>query len=247
MYDGRKHSVTHGEGVDDIVPEQSILLIEDDPHVTEILDLYLRKDGYKVTVATDGHLGLQTALDSRPDLVVLDVMLPGLTGWEVLRRLRERSKVPVLMLTAKGTDHDKILGLDLGADDYVPKPFNPVEVVARIRAILRRMPATHATGEVIAVGRLSIDISRNEVVLGGHPVGLTRKEIDLLWLLAQHPGQVFSRAQLLDQIWGYDYVGDTRTVDTHVKRLRQKLESTCPDGPAIRTIWGIGYKLEPGI
>lgn len=225
----------------------TILVVDDDPHVLELLELYLSKDGYRVLTASDGEEGLQKAVAEAPDLVVLDVMMPAMSGWEVVRRLRVQSKVPVLMLTARGADTDRILGLDLGADDYVTKPFNPSEVVARIRAILRRMPAAEASEEtpVVAVGGLRVDLGRYEVTLAGRPVPLTRKEIELLWFLARRPGQVSSREHLLDQVWGYNYVGDTRTVDTHVKRLRSKLEQASTEGPTIRTVWGVGYKLEP--
>ncbi|MGE5576191.1 MAG: response regulator transcription factor [Syntrophothermus sp.] len=229
---------------------EQILVIEDDLHVQEILRLYLEKDGYRVAAATEGPEGLSKAWELNPDLIILDLMLPGLGGWDLCRALRQESRVPVIMLTAKGEDYDKILGLELGADDYITKPFNPAEVVARVKAILRRTAPAEAPEDarVLRFPMLTIDLDRFTVEVAGRPVPLTPKETELLWFLAKRPGTVFKREQLLNQVWGYDYTGDARTVDVHIKRIRQKLH---PEGSAensypwgLRTVWGVGYKFE---
>ncbi len=227
----------------------TVLVVDDDKNVTELLSLYLRKEGYAVATADNGPDGLRLATDGPPlpDLVILDIMLPGLDGWEVCRRLRTLSRVPVLMLTARDDDYDKILGLELGADDYVTKPFNPREVVARVKTILRRMgeKVDGATREIRHPG-LRVSLTDYSVEAGGHPVELTPKETELLWFLASHPGQVFSRDHLLREVWGYDYTGDARTVDTHVKRVRHKVRQGLPAGELpweIATVWGVGYKF----
>lgn len=227
-----------------------ILVIEDDPHVQEILRLYLEKDGYKVAAATDGRQGLAMARESNPALIILDLMLPGLGGWDLCRALRQDSQVPVIMLTAKGEDYDKILGLELGADDYITKPFNPAEVVARVKAVLRRAaPATAPEDvRVLRFPQLTIDLDRFTVEVASRPVPLTPKETELLWFLAKRPGTVFNREQLLNQVWGYDYAGDARTVDVHIKRIRQKLQADgLPENSfpwSLKTVWGVGYKFE---
>lgn len=227
-----------------------VLVIEDDPHVQEILRLYLEKDGYKVAAATDGRQGLAMARESNPALIILDLMLPGLGGWDLCRALRQESQVPVIMLTAKGEDYDKILGLELGADDYITKPFNPAEVVARVKAVLRRTaPATAPEDvRVLRFPQLTIDLDRFTVEVAGRPVPLTPKETELLWFLAKRPGTVFNREQLLNQVWGYDYAGDARTVDVHIKRIRQKLQADgLPENSfpwSLKTVWGVGYKFE---
>lgn len=230
--------------------DELILVIEDDPHVQEILRLYLEKDGYKAAAATDGRDGLARAWELKPDLIILDLMLPGLGGWDLCRALRQKSQVPVIMLTAKGEDYDKILGLELGADDYITKPFNPAEVVARVKAVLRRTTAAKGPEDVrvLRFPLLTIDLDRFTVEVAGRPVPLTPKETELLWFLAKRPGTVFNREQLLNQVWGYDYAGDARTVDVHIKRIRQKLQQ---EGSAensypwsLKTVWGVGYKFE---
>lgn len=238
-----------------------ILVIDDDENVTELLSLYLGKEGFSVVTADNGVDGLRLATEQSPapDLVVLDLMLPGLDGWEVCRRIRAVSRVPVIMLTARDDDVDKILGLELGADDYVTKPFNPREVTARVKTVLRRIGDTVRGPErEVRYPGLRVSLTDYVVEAGGRPVVMTPKETELLWFLASHPGQVFSRDQLLREVWGYDYTGDSRTVDTHVKRVRQKVRqalaasasdpagSAAPEerlGWEIVTVWGVGYKF----
>jgi DNA-binding response OmpR family regulator len=219
----------------------SILVVDDEPHIVELASLYLRNDGYKVISAGDGLQALQLIEERRPDLVVLDIMLPKLDGWEVCRQLRQGGNdVPIIMLTARSEDVDRIVGLELGADDYMVKPFNPRELVARVKAVLRRTEGQAATGELLRIGQLEIAADRREVRIAGADVRLRTKEFDLLLALAERPGFVFSRDQLLDRVWNYDYAGGTRTVDVHVARLRDKLEGS---GVRIETVWNIGYKL----
>jgi len=232
----------------------TILIIEDDSNVADVLTLYLSREGFRVLRAEAGDEGLEMALGpTPPDLVILDIMLPGLDGWEVCRRIRAVSRVPVIMLTARDDDYDKVLGLELGADDYVTKPFNPREVVARVRAVLRRL-GERVEGErrEVRYPGLRVSLADYTAEVEGQPADLTPRELELLWFLASHPGQVFSREQLLREVWGYDYTGDARTVDTHVKRLRQKLRAasrvgTGPGSPGlpweIATVWGVGYKF----
>ncbi len=219
-----------------------ILIIEDEPAIVELVTLYLRKEGFDVVSARDGLEGLIVAKDQRPDLVLLDLMLPELDGWEVCKRLRQDSDIPIIMLTARGDDVDKIVGLELGADDYVTKPFNPRELVARIKAVLRRAqtPVGQHIKGILHLGDLSIDAARREVRVQDQVIPLRTKEFDLLHTLAQYPGMVFTREQLLSRVWGYDYAGNTRTVDVHIAQLRQKLPSTQVH---IETVWGVGYKL----
>ncbi len=219
----------------------TVLVVDDEPHIVELASLYLRNDGYNVLNAGDGQEALQLIEKRRPDLVVLDIMLPGLDGWEVCRRLRQGGNdVPIIMLTARGEDVDRIVGLELGADDYMVKPFNPRELVARVKAVLRRTEGEAPAGEVLRIGQLEIAADRREVRVAGADVKLRTKEFDLLLALAERPGFVFSRDQLLDRVWNYDYAGGTRTVDVHVARLRDKLEGS---GVRIETVWNVGYKL----
>ena len=227
-----------------------VLMIEDDPTVAEIVVKYLEREGYDATWVADGAEGLATALDEEPDLVVLDLMLPSLDGFEVCRRLREHLPVPVIMLTARGEETDRLLGLELGADDYVAKPFSPRELVARVRAVLRRaggqvLPPTSAT--VVRAGTLVIDLAARQVTRrrGGDPevVALTAREFDLLAHLCTHPGTAFRREDLLESVWGYTY-GDASTVTVHVRRLREKLEEDPSDPTLIRTVWGVGYRWD---
>ncbi|MGQ9888751.1 MAG: response regulator transcription factor [Aggregatilineales bacterium] len=223
----------------------TILLVDDEQHIIDLAQMYLEQAGFRVTSATDGQRALRRILDEKPALVVLDLMLPGLDGWEVCRRVRAESDVPIIMLTARSDDIDRIVGLELGADDYLTKPFNPRELVARVRAILRRAahrPADPAADRAVTCGNVAIYPERRLVTVGGVPVPLRVKEFDLLLALAENPGIVFSREKLLDIVWGYDFAGETRTVDVHVAHLRHKLKGM---SPPIETVWGVGYKLDP--
>ena len=225
-----------------------VLVADDDDKIRELLELYLTKEGFAVEQAADGAEAILKAQQLKPDLIVLDIMMPVLDGMEVCRQVRKFSQVPVIMLTARTEDEDRIMGLELGADEYLAKPFNPRELVARVKAVLRRM--THAaeepTGKDTLLSFAQLTINRQEYVAtsSGHTVQLTAKEMDLLWHLASHPGRVFSREQLLESIWGYEYFGDTRTVDTHIKRIRQKLDVREDSHWDIKTVWGVGYKFE---
>ncbi len=225
---------------------ETILLVDDEQHIIDLAKMYLEQEGWKTTSATDGAIALQRILSEKPSLVVLDLMLPGLDGWEVCRRVRAQSDVPIIMLTARSDDIDKIVGLELGADDYMTKPFNPRELVARVKAILRRSdkkpaPAAESTDTPIVIENLSIYPQRRVATVDGREVDLRMKEFDLLLALAENPGIVFSREKLLDVVWGFDFAGETRTVDVHVAHLRHKLEGMHPQ---IETVWGVGYKLE---
>ncbi len=232
------------------VAGESILVIEDETNIARILTMYLEKEGYRVLVASDGLAGLDRFERDHPDLVILDLLLPKLDGLEVCRRIRRLSFVPLLMLTAKKEETDKIVGLELGADDYMTKPFSPREMVTRVRAILRRTKATSPSGHpaetVLEFGTLVIDVPRHEVRVGTRHVMLTAKEFDLLRTIAAEAGKVFTRDALLNQVWGYDYYGDARTVDVHVGTLRKKLEPQ-PSSPRwVKTVWGVGYKFDAG-
>lgn len=218
----------------------TVLVVDDEPNIIELVRLYLERDGYRVEGAASGQdaLAKQTAL--APDLVVLDLMLPDIDGFEVCRQVRAKSSVPILMLTARKEDVDKIVGLELGADDYLTKPFNPRELVARVKAILRRYQTGAKPAEVIDVGKLHIDVSRHEVTVAGQPAKLRAKEFDLLVALAQSLGMVLSREKLMEVVWGYDYYGETRTIDVHVNHLRGRLVGS---GVDIETLRGTGYKM----
>ncbi|MEZ4552820.1 MAG: response regulator transcription factor [Dehalococcoidia bacterium] len=226
-----------------------ILVVEDEDMVADVVERYLRRDGYEVEVAHDGNAGLAAYRRAAPDLVVLDVMLPGIDGLEVCQRIREDGATPVILLTARDGEADKINGLGLGADDYVTKPFSPRELVARVEAVLRRAAAPVRTGGAgargnLRFGDLEVDPVKRTVLLRGEPVALTAREFDLLAYLAEHPGRVFSREQLMDAIWDEDFEGDAGTVTVHVRRLRTKIEHD-PSRPAfLRTVWGVGYKFE---
>ncbi|MBQ7278148.1 MAG: response regulator transcription factor [Clostridia bacterium] len=226
--------------------ETKILIADDDPIVHESLKIYLEAEGFKTVDCYDG-ISAVAAADSTVNLCVLDIMMPGKSGIDVCREIRKVSQVPIVMLTAKGEEVDKIVGLELGADDYIVKPFSPREVVARIKAILRRTenhPGAEDSGKnVIQQNGLMIDLNSYTVMLRGEPVICTPKEIEILFLLASNPGHVFTRDTLLSKVWGYDFAGETRTVDTHIKRLRAKLDSTGL-GWSIKTIYGVGYKFE---
>lgn len=228
--------------------EGLILVVDDEDHIRELVRLYLEKEGFKVAMAADGEAAVQKARTLHPQLIILDIMLPKLDGWDVCREVRKFSEIPIIMLTAKGEEFDKVLGLELGADDYLTKPFSPRELVARVKAILRRaVPDEPAQKEdIINLTGLTVNQSSREVHVDGREVTLTPKEFDLLWFLAKNPGKVFTREQLLTAVWGYDYYGDLRTVDTHIKRLREKVEreGTEPSAHHVKTIWGVGYKFE---
>ncbi len=220
-----------------------MLVVDDEPMVREVLARYLEKEGFVVDTAADGEVALAAFEESSPDLVLLDLMLPRVDGLEVFRRMRERSETAVIMLTAKGEETDRVVGLELGADDYVTKPFSPREVVARVRAVLRRAGA-RAARDVLAFGELEIDGRRREARRGGEPVKLTRKEFDLLFLLASQPGRTFTRSELLDQVWDFAWDGDTNTVTVHIRRLREKIEANPSDPRHLVTVWGVGYRFE---
>jgi len=225
---------------------ETILLVDDEQHIIDLAQMYLEQDGFQVTSATDGAVALDRILNEKPGLVVLDLMLPGMDGWEVCRRVRAQSDVPIIMLTARGDDIDKIVGLELGADDYLTKPFNPRELTARVKAILRRAvpraPEQPAAGDdALAIDNLRIYPERRVVMVNDRAVNLRMKEFDLLLALAENQGIVFSREKLLDVVWGFDFAGETRTVDVHVAHLRHKLAGMRAE---IETVWGVGYKLE---
>lgn len=221
---------------------ETILLVDDEPHIIELARLYLQQEGFQITSAADGIQALTEVERSAPDLIVLDLMLPRLDGWEVCRRIRATSDLPILMLTARDDDIDKIVGLELGADDYLTKPFNPRELVARVKAILRRTGSRQAAHDAkpLRVGNLMIDPSRRVVTVDDRPVNLRAKEFDLLLALVENREIVLSREKLLDLVWGFDFYGQTRTVDVHVAHLRHKLAGMTPQ---IETVWGVGYKL----
>ena len=224
-----------------------ILIADDNKQITSILASYARKEGLEPVIALDGAEALDAFARYQDDIVMilLDVMMPEVDGFEVCRRLRKESMVPIIMITARGEDYDKIMGLDIGADDYVIKPFSANEVMARVRAVLRRIQVQEQQKQnVYEVNNLKIDLDKYVVEIGGEEVALTKKEIELLWTLAKNSTKVFSRENLLDSIWGYDYFGDSRTVDSHIKRLRAKLDKYDHEGWDIKTIWGVGYRFE---
>ncbi|MFH1015389.1 MAG: response regulator transcription factor [Chloroflexota bacterium] len=217
-----------------------VLIVDDEPHIMELGKLYLEREGFQVEGVGTGREALAKQASSKPDLIILDLMLPDIDGFEVCKQIRAKSDVPILMLTARKEDVDKILGLELGADDYFTKPFNPRELVARVKAILRRYQVGPKADKPIEFGKLRIDLTRHEVTVAGQPVPLRTKEFALLAAFAQNPGVVFSRDKLLDMLWGFDYYGETRTVDVHVNHLREKLAGS---GVAIETLRGTGYKM----
>ena len=223
---------------------EKILVVDDDLNICELLRLYLTKEGYNVVIANDGVSAVTMFQEESPNLVLLDIMLPKLDGWQVCREIRKFSETPIIMLTAKGEVFDRVLGLELGADDYVVKPFDTKEIVARIKAVLRRSAAS--VGEEIKevhYDKLSINLTNYELKVNGVQIDAPPKEMELIFHLAKNPNRVFTRDQLLDEVWGYDYYGDSRTVDVHVKRLREKLEGAS-DKCDLRTVWGVGYKFE---
>lgn len=220
----------------------TILVIDDDQNILAIIELYLNKEGYRVCTCERGDQALSVFRTEQPALVVLDVMLPGLDGWGVLSKLRSESDTPVIMLTAKGDTLDRIQGLDLGADDYIAKPFDAKELLARIKAVLRRSTAPNESERLISYDGISVSLDNYSVILHGKQLEMPPKEIELLYFLASHEGKVYTREQLLEQVWGFDFFGDSRTVDVHVKRIREKL-GEC-DQWQIKTVWGVGYKFE---
>jgi DNA-binding response OmpR family regulator len=223
-----------------------VLVVDDDPNVAEVVQRYLERDGFRVEVVADGLLALERALADLPDLMVLDLMLPGLDGLEVCRRLRAVAPVPVIMLTAKGAETDRIVGLDLGADDYMSKPFSPRELASRVKAVLRRAAAPLARTELpttLSAGGIDVDVSARQATLHGEPIPLTAREFDLLAHLMRHPRRAFRREELLEAVWGWTY-GDTSTVTVHVRRLREKIEADPATPEHLTTVWGVGYRFE---
>lgn len=223
---------------------QKVLVVEDDINIAELLRLYLEKDGFEVKIAHDGGEGLKLAENEQPDLVLLDIMLPVLDGWQVCRRLRKTTKTPIIMLTAKGETEDKVSGLEMGADDYIVKPFEVKELLARVHAVLRRTgEEAPAQGKKLTFDKLVINLDSYELIVDGKKIDTPPKEMELLYHLAATPNRVYTRNQLLDEVWGFDYFGDSRTVDVHIKRLREKLEGVS-DKWSLKTVWGVGYKFE---
>lgn len=224
-----------------------ILVVDDDLNICELLKLYLENEGYTAFVANDGQAAVDTFAAKNPDLVLLDIMLPKMEGWQVCREIRKTSSVPIIMLTAKGETFDKVLGLELGADDYVTKPFDAKEVMARIKAVLRRSKGESGTAaqekKTVSYDKLEINIENYEMKVNGVVVDTPPKELELIYHFASNPNRVYTRDQLLDEVWGFDYYGDSRTVDVHVKRLREKLEGVS-DKWSLKTVWGVGYKFE---
>lgn len=221
-----------------------ILVVDDDTNICELLRLYMEKDGYSVSIANDGETAVKAFSEVQPDIVLLDIMLPKMDGWQVCREIRKTSDKPIIMVTAKGETFDKILGLELGADDYVVKPFDTKEIMARIKAVLRRTSvATEEESKQVDYEDLSINLTNYEMKVKGEVINTPPKELELIYHLASNPNRVFTRDQLLDEVWGFDYYGDSRTVDVHVKRLREKLGGVS-DKWALKTVWGVGYKFE---
>lgn len=232
--------------------KQRVMIVDDDANIAELISLYLAKECYETKIVYDGEEALRVFPEFRPNIILLDLMLPGMDGYQVCRELRTSSQVPIIMLSAKGEIFDKVLGLELGADDYIIKPFDSKELVARVKAVLRRYQAGPAAaaaaaaekqqGEYVEYPDLVVNLTNYSVLYKGHSVEMPPKELELLYFLASSPNQVFTREQLLDHIWGYEYVGDTRTVDVHIKRLREKIKDH--ENWALTTVWGIGYKFE---
>lgn len=236
----------------DTMNKKKILIVDDDSNIAELISLYLTKECFQCEIAEDGETALKLHDSFQPDLMLLDIMLPGIDGYDVCREIRKNHSTPIIMLSAKGEVFDKVLGLELGADDYIIKPFDSKEMVARVKAVLRRytpapapaapQPEPPKDTESISYTDLSISLSNYSVIYMGKPIEMPQKELELLYFLASHPNQVFTREQLLDQIWGYEYIGETRTVDVHIKRLREKIKDHAEW--ALSTVWGIGYKFE---
>ncbi len=225
---------------------QHILIADDNRDITDVLSTYSRMEGFEPIVASDGAEAIELFNEHNPDVVLLDVMMPKEDGYEVCRKIRSKSNVPVILITARGEDFDKIMGLDIGADDYIVKPFSPREVMARVRAVLRRMANKNksASDNVIEIDNLEINLDEYSLTIDDNKVQMTKKEIETMWTLASNPNKVFTRDNLLDSLWGYDYYGDSRTVDSHIKRLRSKIDVYEHPSWSIKTIWGVGYKFE---
>ncbi|MBQ9354508.1 MAG: response regulator transcription factor [Clostridia bacterium] len=224
--------------------DTKVLIVDDDRNICELLRLYLQKDGFDTEIANDGSEAIELQKKYNPDIILLDVMMPKLDGWQVCREIRKTSDVPIIMITAKGEVFDKILGLELGADDYISKPFDTKEVIARIKAVLRRTTdKTKNENEEVRFDKLIINLTNYELIVDGKKIDTPPKELELIYHLASNPNRVYTRDQLLDEVWGFDYYGDSRTVDVHVKRLREKLENVSSNW-ALRTVWGVGYKFE---
>jgi DNA-binding response OmpR family regulator len=225
--------------------QQLVLVADDEPMVREVLGRYLEQDGFRVRTVEDGQAAVEAISDGTPDLVLLDLMLPRVDGFEVFRQIRSRSATPVIMLTARGHETDRVVGLELGADDYIAKPFSPREVVARVRAVLRRTTARTEADGVRRFGTLEVDPDRREARRDGQALHLTRKEFDLLWRLASRPGVTLTRGELLEDVWDFAWDGDTSTVTVHVRRLREKIEDDPAHPRHLVTVWGVGYRFEP--
>jgi DNA-binding response OmpR family regulator len=221
-----------------------ILVVDDEDHIVELARLYLTREGHEVEGVGDGAQAIAKFGQMKPDLVILDIMLPGMDGLTVCKEIRKHSQVPIIMLTARDEVTDKVVGLEVGADDYLTKPFHPQELVARAKALLRRAKTEPDQPRLIRAGELEVDLERHEVRYGNERVHLRPKEFDLLALLSRHPGRVFQRSELLDMVWGYDFPGYTRTVDVHVQQVREKLAGANIKNPSIQTVWGVGYRLE---
>lgn len=223
----------------------NMLIADDNQQITSILQEYAKKEGFTPQVAFDGCTAMELFYSTKPEIVLLDVMMPQMDGFEVCREIRKNSNVPIIMITARGEDFEKIMGLDIGADDYIVKPFSPAEVMARVRAIMRRITQTDGQKEqIFSFDNLLINLDQYVVMLDQQMISLTKKEIEILWTLATNKNRVFSRDHLLSSVWGYDYFGDSRTVDSHIKRLRAKLDEIPHENWEIKTIWGVGYKFE---
>ena len=224
--------------------KQKILIVDDDLNICELLRLYLEKDGFETVIANDGEQAVFYAQKYSPDLILLDIMLPKLDGWQVCRQIRKTMETPIIMLTAKGETFDKILGLELGADDYVTKPFDTKEVIARVKAVLRRSSDNDkGVSQEVKYDKLKINLTNYELEVDGQRIDTPPKELELIYHLASNPNRVYTRDQLLDEVWGFDYYVDSRTVDVHVKRLREKLENISTEW-SLKTVWGVGYKFE---
>ena len=223
---------------------QKVLVVDDEDHILELARLYLSREGYSIEAVTDGAQAVPRFNQVKPDLVVLDIMLPGMDGLSICKEIRKVSQVPIIMLTARDDITDKVVGLEVGADDYLTKPFHPQELVARAKALVRRARLEPDQPRLVRAGELEVDFERHEVRFQERRIQLRPKEFDLLALLARHPGRVFQRSELLDMVWGYDFPGYTRTVDVHVQQLREKLGGAEVSDPSIQTVWGVGYKLE---
>ena len=241
------YTINNNSDMEEKMDKEKILIVDDDKNICELLRLYLEKEGYETCIANDGERAMEVYDSGHFDLVLLDVMMPRVDGWEACRRIRAKGNTPIIMLTAKGETFDKVLGLELGADDYVVKPFDTKEVVARIKAVLRRTGRssqnTSATDGALVFDNLVVNITKYELKVRDEVIDTPPKELELLYHLASNPNKVFTRDTLLDEVWGFEYYGDSRTIDVHIKRLREKLEGVS-DKWSLKTVWGVGYKFE---